>query len=216
MPERKHRLLAASGFWCRFHCAILPVLLPCIPRKLLTSVEEFQKSIYTGSLQDSRETMMLRPTYLINGDVTDIDLDQLERDGIRGLIFDLDSTLVAPHAGHLTDEVRAWLARARDKFKVAVVSNNKREPYIQEVQIILDMHCIGCAAKPSIKAFLQVLEMFQLAPPEVAVVGDRPLTDVWGGQRAGMKTILVMPLKSMNEPGWIKMFRKLERVFIRT
>lgn len=160
--------------------------------------------------------MMLRPTYLIDGDVTDIDLDQLERDGIRGLIFDLDSTLVAPHAGKLTGEVEAWLERARQKFKVAVVSNNKRDPYIQEVQLILQMPCIGCAAKPSRKAFLRVLSDFGLAPHEVAVIGDRPLTDVWGGQRAGMKTILVLPLKTMNEPGWITMFRKLERVFIRS
>jgi HAD superfamily phosphatase (TIGR01668 family) len=160
--------------------------------------------------------MFLRPTYLIEGDVTDIDLDQLERDGVRGLIFDLDSTLVAPHAGTLTDEVAAWLARARDKFQVAVVSNNKRDPYIKQVQVILDMHCVGCAAKPSIKAFLEVMDMFKLAPHQVAVVGDRPLTDVWGGQRAGMKTILVMPLKTMNEPEWIRVFRKLERIFIRT
>lgn len=160
--------------------------------------------------------MMLRPTYLIDGDVTDIDIDQLQRDGVRGLIFDLDSTLVAPRAGHLTPEVEAWLERAREKFKVAVVSNNKRDPYIREVQVILNMPCIGCAAKPSIKAFLRVLEDFQLAPNEVAVVGDRPLTDVWGGHRAGMKTVLVMPLKTQMEPGWIKVFRKLERVFIRT
>ena len=160
--------------------------------------------------------MLLRPTYLIDGDVTDIDLDLLERDGIRGLIFDLDSTLVAPHAGVLTAEVTQWLERARVKFKVAVVSNNTKDPYIEQVKVILDMHCIGCAAKPSIKAFMEVLEMFALAPQEVAVIGDRPLTDVWGGQRAGMKTVLVMPLKTMNEPGWVRAFRKLERVFIRS
>ncbi len=160
--------------------------------------------------------MFLRPTYLIEGDVTDIDLDRLERDGVRGLIFDLDSTLVAPRAGSLTEEVTAWLNAARARFKVAVVSNNKKDHYIKQVQAVLDMHCIGCAAKPSIKAFLEVQEIFQLAPHEVAVIGDRPLTDVWGGHRAGMKTVLVMPLKSMNEPEWIRMFRKLERVFIRS
>lgn len=159
---------------------------------------------------------MLRPTYLIDGDVTDIDLDQLERDGLRGLIFDLDSTLLAPHSGAITDDVAAWLARARAKFKVAVVSNNRRDPYIEEVKCLLDMHCIGRAAKPRRKAFLEVLKMFDLTPDQVAVIGDRPLTDVWGGQRAGMKTILVWPLKSMNEPSWVTMFRKLERVFIRS
>src|SRR5688572_21513073 len=143
--------------------------------------------------------MFLRSTYLVDGDVTDIDLEQLLRDGIKGLIFDLDSTLVAPHSGMLTEEVANWLRYAREHFQVAVVSNNKRDVYIQEVAVLLDMHCIGWAAKPSTKAFLQVLERFQLAPHEVAVIGDRPLTDVWGGLRAGMKTILVLPLKTMNE-----------------
>ncbi len=78
------------------------------------------------------------------------------------------------------------------------------------------MIVLGRAAKPSAKLFLQVLEMFKLRADEVVVVGDRPLTDVWGGQRAGMKTILVWPLKSMNEPSWILFFRKLERCFIKS
>jgi HAD superfamily phosphatase (TIGR01668 family) len=160
--------------------------------------------------------MILRPTYLIDGDITDIDLDMLKRDGIRGLVFDLDSTLVAPHAGTITAEVAGWLEKARANFKVAVVSNNKRDPYIEQARTLLDMHCIGRAAKPSRRAFFEVLKQFELAPHEVAVIGDRPLTDVLGGQRAGMKTVLVWPLKSMNEPSWVTMFRKLERCFIRT
>lgn len=159
--------------------------------------------------------MMLRPTYVVEGDVTDIDLNLLQREGVRGLIFDLDSTLVAPHAGALTNEVAGWLDRARSMFKVAIVSNNKKSAYVQSVQALLDMPCIGFAAKPSTKAFFEVLKLFELAPQEVAVIGDRPLTDVWGGQRAGMKTILVWPLKSMNEPSWIRMIRRMERVFIR-
>lgn len=159
--------------------------------------------------------MMLRPTYVVDGDVTDIDLDLLHREGIRGLIFDLDSTLVAPRAGVLTNEVAGWLDRARGMFKVAIVSNNKRSAYVQSVQALLEMPCIGMAAKPSTKAFFEVLRIFDLPPHEVAVIGDRPLTDVWGGQRAGMKTILVWPLKSMNEPEWIRMIRRMERVFIR-
>jgi hypothetical protein len=179
-------------------------------------MEEFKK-VYTGTnVKPKPAPMMLRPTYLIDGDVTDIDLSRLEQDGIKGLIFDLDSTLLAPHSGLLTEEVAHWLEEARRRFQVAVVSNNKREPYMQQVRDLLNIHCIGCAGKPSTKAFLTVLNMFRLAPHEVAVIGDRPLTDVWGGQRAGMRTVLVLPLKSMSEPGWVRMFRRLERVFIRT
>lgn len=158
---------------------------------------------------------MLRPSYLIDGDITDIDLDKLEHDGIRGLIFDLDSTLLAPRSGKLTPECETWLHRARAKFEVAVVSNNKNDPYIDQVREHLQMPVLHKARKPSTKLFRKVQQMWQMPPEQVAVVGDRPLTDVWGGQRAGMKTILVWPLKTMREPNWIKFFRKLERCFIK-
>jgi uncharacterized protein len=158
--------------------------------------------------------MLPRPTYLIRGDVTDIDLDLLHSDGIRGLIFDLDSTLVAPRSGRLTEDVAGWLARAKDRFKVAVVSNNARAPYLERVRNLLEMPVIGAAAKPRRRGFMEALEMFGLPAAQVAVIGDRPLTDVWGGQRAGMKTVLVWPLKSMNEPSWLTALRKLERYLL--
>ena len=53
------------------------------------------------------------------------------------------------------------------------------------------MPTVGMAGKPSRRGFLAALEILKLPASEVAVIGDRPLTDVWGGQRAGMKTILV-------------------------
>lgn len=161
--------------------------------------------------------VILRPTYLINGDVTDIDLHQLKSDGIKALIFDLDSTLLAPHSGKITPEVAEWLKEAREMFEVAIVSNNKRAKYIDQVRELLQMPIIGHAAKPRRWAFFEILKGFnKITPSEVAVIGDRPLTDVLGGQRAGMKTVLVWPLKSMSEPKWVTMMRKLERYVIKT
>jgi uncharacterized protein len=161
--------------------------------------------------------VILRPTYLINGDVTDIDLEQLKNDGIRGLIFDLDSTLLAPHSGKITPEVAEWLRQAREMFEVAIVSNNKRAKYIEQVRELLQMPIIGHAAKPRRWAFFEILKGFNnIEPSQVAVIGDRPLTDVLGGQRAGMKTVLVWPLKSMSEPNWVTMMRKIERYVIKT
>lgn len=159
--------------------------------------------------------VMLKPTYSIEGDITDIRLDVLSADGVKGIIFDLDSTLLAPRSGKLTPECSAWLDRAREMFKVAVVSNNKNDPYIDQVRAHLDMPVLHRAAKPSTKLFIKVRDMWQLRSEEIAVVGDRPLTDVWGGQRAGMRTVLVWPLKTMNEPKWVKFFRKLERYVIK-
>lgn len=160
--------------------------------------------------------MFLRPDYLIDGDVTDVDLERLAQDGIKGLIFDLDSTLLAPRSGILTPQVAQWLTLARERFKLAVVSNNKKETYIEQVKLLLDMPLVGYAGKPRRRGFRLALELMHLPAEEVAVIGDRPLTDVWGGLRSGMKTILVLPLKTMDEPRWITFFRKLERLVIKS
>lgn len=159
--------------------------------------------------------MFLKPTYLIAGDVTDIDLDQLWSDGIRALILDLDSTIMAPKAGVLTPETASWLAQAQTRFKLAVLSNNKRDDYLEQCKKCLDMPIIFRGAKPSRKGFFDLMALFELKPEEIAVVGDRPLTDVWGGHRASMKTVLVYPLKSIVEPSWKTTLRRMERIFIR-
>ncbi len=159
--------------------------------------------------------MFLKPDYLIEGDITDIDLDELERAGIKGLILDLDSTLIAPKSAFISDQAAAWLDRARKKFQVAVASNNKNELYLDKVREMLNLRIVGKAKKPSRKAFKRLTQEFELPPEQIAVIGDRPLTDIWGGRRAGMKTILVGTLKTMNEPAWKMKIRKLEYVFIR-
>jgi len=159
--------------------------------------------------------VFLKPDYLIDGDITDIDLEELERAGIKGLILDLDSTLIAPKSAFISDQASAWLERAKRKFQVAVASNNKNEVYLDKVRKLIDIPVVGKAKKPSRKAFKRLLEEFGLSPQQIAVVGDRPLTDIWGGQRAGMKTILVGTLRTMNEPQWKTKIRNLERIFIR-
>lgn len=152
---------------------------------------------------------------MIAGDVTDIDLEQMWNDGIRAFILDLDSTIMAPKAGVLTPETAKWLADAQIRFKLAVLSNNKRDDYLELVRKSLDMPVIFKGAKPSRKGFVDLMQQFDLRPEEIAVVGDRPLTDVWGGHRACMKTVLVYPLKSIVEPSWKTALRRLERIFIR-
>jgi len=59
------------------------------------------------------------------------------------------------------------------------------------------------------------LKDLDLLPSQVAMVGDRPLTDIWVGQRLGLITILVDPLMKHEEAAIVQFLRKLERIFIR-
>ena len=159
--------------------------------------------------------MFLKPTYSAPGDVTTIDIEQLCTGGIKGLIVDLDSTLMAPKSGVITKETEAWLDAARLRFKIIVLSNNKRKDYLSNASDVLKMQVIGHAAKPWKAGFRQALDALGLPPEEVAVVGDRPLTDIWGGELSDMKTVLVRPLACIVEPSWKTFFRNLEHVFIK-
>lgn len=159
--------------------------------------------------------VLLKPTYIINGDITDIDLDHLRAAGIRGIIFDLDSTLLAPKSAEISKEVEAWLMNVRENFRVVILSNNKKEDYVKAAEKLFGMPAIPRAAKPRRWGFHKSLEILKLPAEEVVVVGDRPLTDVLGGHRAGIRTVLVRALKTIKEPAWKTFFRNLERCFIK-
>src|SRR5271156_306942 len=103
---------------------------------------------------------LFKPTYLVDGDITDLSLDRLQADGIKGIILDLDSTIVAPRSGKLTAEAEQWLLQAKARFKVAVVSNNKNDRYMVQVQKLLDVPVLGRAAKPATRVFKVVLADF--------------------------------------------------------
>ncbi|MBX9667152.1 MAG: YqeG family HAD IIIA-type phosphatase [Candidatus Obscuribacterales bacterium] len=159
--------------------------------------------------------MFLKPTYVTTGDITTLDIELLCNDGIKGLIIDLDSTLMESGKGRITTETDAWLQLARPRLKMIVLTNNKRQDYIDNAGSVLNMPVIGYAAKPWKAGFRQALAALELPPEEVAVIGDRPLTDIWGGRRSNMRTVLVRPLSSIVEPSWKTFFRQLEHVFIR-
>jgi HAD superfamily phosphatase (TIGR01668 family) len=147
--------------------------------------------------------------------VAEIDLETLSEKGIRGFLFDLDNTLMIPHTGVLDDTVKNWLDTVHAKgFQCFVVSNNKDAQYVEEAAVVLGFPGVAHAAKPSRRYFQQALDEMNLTPEQVAVVGDRPLTDIWGGQRLGAMTILVEPLNKAHEPTLYHVLRWLERLVL--
>ncbi len=156
--------------------------------------------------------MFLKPDYIFS-DLTQLKPEHLEAIGVKGLIFDLDNTLLPPHTQQLQAYVAKWLEGLKEGgVPFIVVSNNKDVAYLKQAEHLLDVPVLGPAKKPSTRMIKQALAWLKLPPEAVAVVGDRPLTDLWSGQRAGCKTILVDPLMRANERGIIHLLRTLERL----
>ena len=137
--------------------------------------------------------MIIKPDYNLKC-VYDIDLDELEQQGIKVIMFDLDSTIMISKSGEYRPETVEWLNDVKQKFTVAV---------------------IGHASKPNPKKMRSYLKDIGIEPKQAVMVGDRPLTDIVAGKLLGCKTILVDSINAENENLPTRFVRKLERSVIR-
>lgn len=153
----------------------------------------------------------LLPDQIVSA-VYDIDLSALRARGIRGIITDLDNTLVSAKTPLATPELAAWLEKVKSEgFRVVVLSNNNLTR-VSKFAEPLGIPFIPAARKPFSAAFRRALELLRLSPEEAVVVGDQMLTDILGGRRMGMHTILVTPI-APGEEGWgTRINRMIEKV----
>lgn len=126
--------------------------------------------------------------------VFDIKPEYLKEKNIKGIITDLDNTLVAWDVEEATSEVREWFqSMERHGISIMIISNNK----MKRVKIFsepLGTPYVSDARKPLRHSFNKAAEEMGLKKEEIVVIGDQLLTDVLGGNRAGFYTILVVPI----------------------
>lgn len=143
--------------------------------------------------------------------IYEIDVAELKKKGIKGIITDLDNTLIEWDRPGATPELIDWLQMIeREGFKLVIVSNNNQQRVAMFAEP-LKLPFIFSARKPFNKSFKAAQEMMGLKPNEVVVIGDQLFTDVLGGNRLNLYTILVVPVASSD--GFFTRFnRKMERV----
>ncbi|MPM65233.1 hypothetical protein SDC9_112128 [bioreactor metagenome] len=124
-----------------------------------------------------------------------IDRTQLNKLGIKGLILDIDNTLV-PHGSQYVDrELKIWIDNLRNEgFKMILVSNNNKNR-VQQFAERLGLKHIYNANKPLKGCFLKGAALIGLQNRNIAVAGDQIFTDVLGANRCGMVSILIDPIK---------------------
>ena len=139
-----------------------------------------------------------------------INYEKLFEDGIRCLLFDLDNTCVPYVEKVPSQKLKDLFDRLKELgFKVIIFSNatkKRLEPFKNE--LVVD--CSYSSKKPQKRKFLKVLKMFEYDLSETAIIGDQLFTDIYGGNRVGIKTILVNPM-SNKDLFVTKLFRILEK-----
>ena len=128
--------------------------------------------------------------------------EALARRGIKLLLADLDNTLV-PYGVPLPDEkVKNWRDELHaNGITLFILSNNRHESRPRIFAEGLDVPYIGHAAKPWKRSFLKAMEDMRVTKEQTAIIGDQIFTDVLGGNRAGVSTILVKPIRLAGNPG---------------
>ena len=141
-----------------------------------------------------------------------IDFEKWQRKGYKGVIFDIDNTLV-PHDADADERSKALFAKLKELgFSTMLLSNNK-EPRVKRFAKQVGSAYIYKAGKPSRKNYIKAMEEMGTKPANTLFVGDQLFTDVWGAKRTGIYSVLVKPIHPKEEIQ-IVLKRYLEKIVL--
>lgn len=156
---------------------------------------------------------ILRPKVQANS-VLGLNGEELKKAGIRGIIFDLDNTLVEWKQDKLNPAVIELVRHFKEHgFKMCILSN-ALETRVGIVAEALGIPYVSRAVKPRKYPFKKALQILGTMPLETAVVGDQLFTDILGGNRMKLYTIWTTPLSS-TEFIYTRVVRRLERLVVK-
>lgn len=142
----------------------------------------------------------------------EIDFEGLYKKGYRGVIFDIDNTLV-PHGAPADERAIAFFKRLHELgFAMLMLSNNK-EPRVKMFCDAVDAPYIYKAGKPKADGYRKAMELMGTKVENTLFVGDQIFTDVWGANKAGIYSFLVKPIHPKEEIQ-IVLKRYLEKIVL--
>ena len=144
----------------------------------------------------------------------DITLAFLQRQGIKGILLDIDNTLLPWRERTLTEQTRAWAGLLLSQGIAIVLISNNRPQKVAYVAAQLGVQGVAHARKPFSAGIKQGLRLLGLPASETALVGDQLFTDVLGGNRMGLLTIWVRA-RSKQEFLATQIVRRAERLVVK-
>lgn len=141
-----------------------------------------------------------------------LDYEGLYQKGYRGIIFDIDNTLVPHGAPADTCSISLFEHLREIGYECVLLSNNK-EPRVKPFADAVNARYISKAGKPSPANYRRAMELMGTDQTNTLFVGDQLFTDVWGAKNAGIRSFLVSPIDPKEEIQ-IVLKRYLERIVL--
>ena len=137
-------------------------------------------------------------------------LTQIIENSIKCLLFDLDNTCVPYVERRPTKKLKDLFDKLQEQgFKVIIFSNSPQKrlaPFKKELKV----DCCAKAGKPRKKSFIKIIDLYKYDLSEIAIIGDQLVTDIYGGNKVGITTVLVNPMSNIDMP-FTKIHRYIER-----
>lgn len=148
----------------------------------------------------------LRPD-IYQKSILDIHFNLLKEEGIKVLLLDMDNTILKYKEKEVNEKICQLIHALKTQFQVVLFSNS---PYmkVKKIASSLDIPFISCAFKPNKKGFKKVFKKYKVLPEEVAIIGDQLYTDIKGGNKVDITTILVDPLEK--KEGFFTKFNRMK------
>ena len=153
---------------------------------------------------------LLQPDVVLGQTILGLTPDRLQSYGLKGMILDVDETLVPFRRSETSEELQAWLAEIKPLVSLWLVSNNTSEARIRAIAESIDVPYLAGALKPARRKLRQALAEMNFPSQDVAMVGDRLFTDVLSGNRLGMVTVWVEPIEDDDRPSPKQFIRNTE------
>ncbi len=142
----------------------------------------------------------------------EIDYEAYYQKGYRGILFDVDNTLVEHDQPVTLVAIELFERLAEMGFKTCIISNNKDER-VKPLADALESDYVYKAGKPSARGYLQGMEQMGTTPETTLFIGDQIFTDIWGANRAKVHSILVKQI-AKHEEIQIVFKRLLEKIVL--
>lgn len=126
-------------------------------------------------------------------DIYSIDYKCLKKKGYKNIIFDIDNTIMPVDDIEVTDELINFINSLKEDFQVYLISNNKEarvRPVGEKLEVLYNYE----ACKPKKEAYTKLIKEKDF--DKTIAVGDQLLSDIVGGNRLNLYTILVEPVSN--------------------
>ena len=157
---------------------------------------------------------IFKPKYLFY-QVEDISIEWLKQQGVAYILLDVDNTIAVWNEEHVADSVDAWIRNVlQNKIKIMLISNSAAAR-LERISCKYGIGYISWSLKPFNRSFVRGLALMGCTDKKRAlVIGDQVFTDVFGGNRLDIATVLLTP-RFDKDYIWTKFARKMENIVLR-